>query len=91
MGKRIDWSKGKANELLQEYTDEIRATEAKWDKRIAKELGCTQDAVHIEERREMNDNPDAKNRKKVTKVKGWQNRLFGKIKKDNQSSFDFKE
>jgi len=90
MGKNnIDWSKGRANELMQRYVDEIRSVEAKWDKRIAKELGCTPDAVHIKQRREMNDNPDAKNR--VTKIKGWQQRLFGKIKKNDQSSFDFKE
>jgi len=86
--KRIDWSKGRANELLQQAADEIRSMEAKWDKRASEELGCTPDAFHIELRREMKDNPDSKNHKKVTKVKGWQNRLFGKVKKEKQIKLD---
>lgn len=87
--KHINWSKGRANELLQQAADEIRSVEAKWDKRASEELGCTPDAFHIELRREMNDNPDSKNHKRVTKVKGWQHRLFGKIRRSNQASFDF--
>jgi len=89
--KKIDWSKGRANELLQMYVDEILSVEAKMDNRIAKELGCTPDAIHIELRRVMKDNPDSKNRKRITKVKGWQKRLFGKPKKDDQLPLDFEE
>ena len=78
MRNNIDWSKGKANILMQRYVDEIRAVEAKYDRLISEDLVCSTDAPHICARRELNDNPDSKTRKKVCKVGGWRKRLFGR-------------